>query len=65
MGKKKKSDLLEVKITGPLCWYLDRHYEPGETAHVPAEIAQAWIDTQRAVETAEVSHDNRQNNDQS
>lgn len=55
MAKKKKG--IEVRITGPHCEY-DRLYKPGETATVPAEIAQEWIQSERALAVgAEVQDD--------
>ena len=45
---KNRIGTIKVKITGPDCWVIDRHYQPGETATVPAHIAQEWITTGRA-----------------
>jgi hypothetical protein len=52
--KKVDKNLVKVRITGPRCRLDDRLYQPGETATVPAEIAQEWILDERAVPTAEV-----------
>lgn len=60
---KKKPELIEVRITGPRCWFGDRLIEPGETAAVPALLAREWIQSGRALEVgAEVADDDRQNN---
>jgi hypothetical protein len=57
---KKKTNLIEVRITGPQCWLDDRRYLPGETAAVPAETAREWTETGRAVYvTAEVEDGDR------
>jgi hypothetical protein len=43
-----------VRIAFPL-WFGDRHLQPGETATVPAELADEWIQSMRA--TAVVAED--------
>jgi hypothetical protein len=50
----KKSRFVEVRIAFPL-WFGDRHLQPGETATVPAELADEWIQSMRA--TAVVAED--------
>ena len=58
MAKRKveKMGMKEVRITGPNCRLDNRLYMPGETATVPVEIAQEWINDERAVDvTAEVA----------
>jgi hypothetical protein len=61
MTRKKTIEMQTVRITGPDCWLGDRLYLPGETATVPAELAEEWILTERAVSTAEVADGDRQN----
>jgi hypothetical protein len=56
---KKKAEEKTILITGPNCRLDDRLYRPGETATIPAELADEWILTERAVETAEVKDDGR------
>ena len=64
MAKKKRADsnLIAIKITGPNCILGDRHYLPGETATIAADIAAIWIQQERAVAVAaEVQDDNWSN----
>jgi len=56
--KKKKGEVL-VKVTYPV-QFGSRVILPGETATVPADIAEEWISTERAI-NAEVTDDNRTN----
>ncbi len=58
---KKQVDLVTVKITGPNCRLDNRLYRPGETATVPANIADEWILDERATLVAEEKHGNRKN----
>jgi hypothetical protein len=49
MTRKKVTGMMIVRITGPDCRAGNRLYLPGETATVPAEVAEQWILTERAV----------------
>jgi hypothetical protein len=57
--KKKEEKGVLVRIIGPNCWIADRHYWPGETATVPAEYAETWINDRRAVDVAAEVKDDR------
>lgn len=50
-GKRLEKGVVEVKITYPV-WIGDRQYQPGETATVPADIAEEWIEKEQAVGVA-------------
>ena len=57
MARKKReivdeSEMRTIRITGPECRFGTRHYLPGETVTVPADVAEGWILGQRAVEVA-------------
>jgi hypothetical protein len=47
MAKKKKDEMI-VKITYPVL-FGNRQILPGETATVPADVAEEWISTERAI----------------
>lgn len=59
MSRKKSIGMAEVRVTGPGCRFNDRNILPGETATVPTELAREWIETERAVATAEVKDGDR------
>lgn len=60
--RRKDENLVKVRVTGPNCKYGERVIMPGETAIIPAELAQEWNQTGRAViVTVEVINGDRQN----
>lgn len=46
---RKKTEMVKVRVIGPNCKYGDRVIMPGETATIPAELAEGWILSMRAV----------------
>lgn len=50
--RRKDENLVKVRVTGPNCKYGERVIMPGETATIPAELAEQWKQSGRAVDVA-------------